>query len=171
MGRSKHILASNLICPCAVRSHKCSLSFSSTIQIIIEFADKGTRSYSPIQTSLNTFVANCRNLICTCDGSDRSVSTPGAPNIRIVPLVVPIESHAMTSTRPKKRHGGNSPTARILDTGSKAKALTSETQSSVLSVPTSQSCLSRKSVESSARDLPMPLNIVYSGHTIPVSRS
>jgi hypothetical protein len=125
--------------------------------------DKGTMAYSPIQTSLNKFVAKCRNLMGTCDGGDRFVSTPGAPNIRIVPSVVPVESEAMTPIRPKN-YGRNSPTARILDTGSKAKMLASKTRSSVLSVPTSQSCLSRKSVETSARDLPMLLNIVYSGH-------
>ncbi len=132
--------------------------------------DKGITLYSPIQTSLNTFVANCRNLMGACDGSDRLVSTPGAPNIRIVLPVVPVESDAMTS-RTKKLYEGHSPTARILDTGSKAKTLASQTWSSVLSVPTSQSCLSRNSVERSARDLPMLLNIVYSGHTIPMSRS
>ena len=59
--------------------------------------DKGTMPCLPIQTSLNKFVANCRNFMGECDGSDRFVSTPGAPNIRIVPSVVPVEFDAMTS--------------------------------------------------------------------------
>jgi hypothetical protein len=68
----------------------------------MESVDKGTMPYSPIQTSLNTFVANCRNLMGRCDGSDKFVSTPGAPNIRIVPSVVPVESDIMTSIRPNE---------------------------------------------------------------------
>jgi hypothetical protein len=68
----------------------------------MESVDKGSMPYSPIQTNLDTFVANCRNLMGTCDGSDKFVSTPGAPNIRIVPSVVPVESDIMTSIRPNK---------------------------------------------------------------------
>ena len=119
--------------------------------------------YSPIQTSLNTFVANCRNLVGVWDGSDRLVSTPGAPNIRIVPSIVPVESDDIPQT---KRDRSNSPIARMLETGSKAKMVAFKTWSSVLSVPTSQSCLSRKSVERSVRDLPILLNIVYLGHGV-----
>ncbi len=60
-----------------------------------------------------------------CDESDRAVSTPGAPNIRIVPSIVPVQSDDVSgyrSARPK-RHDGHSPTASILDTGSNARVV------------------------------------------------
>ena len=50
-----------------------------------------TLSFSPIHTSLNKFVANCKNLTGVLgEDSDKLVSTPGAPNIRIVPFNVPV---------------------------------------------------------------------------------
>lgn len=123
--------------------------------------------YLPIQTSLNTVVANCRNLMGVRDGSDKLVSTPGAPNIRIVPSIVPIEADDVCQAKRHHRHS-HSPTASILNTGSNARAVTFRRWSSVLSVPTSQSCLSRKSEERSVRDLPMLLNIAYSWHDVGV---
>jgi hypothetical protein len=92
-----------------------------------------------------------------CDGSDKLVSTPGAPNIRIAPSVVPVELDDVYQT---KRNNDHPPTASKLDTGSKAKVVGFKSWSRDMSAPTSQSCLSRKSVEKSARERPMLLNMV-----------
>jgi hypothetical protein len=104
------------------------------------------------------FVANCRNLTAVCDESDKLVSTPGAPNIRIVPSVVPVELDIYEAKRSSDDHP---PTANRLDTGSNAKVAGFNSWSKVMSVPTSQSCLSRKSVEKSVRERPMLLNMVW----------
>lgn len=131
-GRSKRILASSLICPGVVRSHRCNLSFSSAFQVNktrnvrLTGAHCHLSSYSPIQASLNTFVANCRNLMGVRDGSDKLVSTPAAPNIRIIPSIVPIKHYDVYQAR-RHRWYSHSPTASILDTGSNVRVVTFRT--------------------------------------------
>lgn len=106
---------------------------------------------APIQSNFETLHAICANFTAVGCGSSTSVSTPGAPNIRMTPFVVPNTSHSRPTGKPIFQNQRPSrlgvPQASKLVTGSYAKATTSACCSSVRTHPTFQSTVSRSSKE------------------------